>query len=47
MKGAAECNATKVCFPAAMKYCAVVGMALSDDSWIQMCVRERAGIPRI
>ena len=49
MKGAADCNATKVCFPAAMIYCAVVGITSSDDSWIQMCVREtrKAGTPTI
>ena len=50
MKAAADCNTFKVCFPVAIIYCAVEGMTsrgLSDDSWIQMCVREKAGIPRI
>ena len=41
MKTAADCNNTKACFPAAIIYCAVVGMTsrgISDDFWIQMCV---------
>ena len=43
MKAAADCNTFKACFPVAMKYFAVEGMTswgLSDDSWIQMCVRD-------
>ena len=43
MKAAADCNTFKASFPTAMKYCAVEGttsVRFSDDSWIQMCVRE-------
>ena len=50
MKVAADCNTLKVSFPMAMKYCEFVGMtsrALSDDSWIQMCVRDKAGYESI
>ena len=46
MKAAADCNTFKVCFPVAKIYFDVEGMAsrgLSDDSWIQICVREMGG----
>ena len=46
MRDAADCNNVKACFPVAVIYFAVEGMtsrALSDDSWIQMCVRDKAG----
>ena len=46
MRDAADCNNVKACFPVAVIYFAVVGMTsrgLSDDSWIQMCVREMGG----
>ena len=45
IKAAADCNTFKVCFPVAMIYCAVEGTTsrrLSDDIWIQMCVRDKA-----
>ena len=43
MRVAADCNSVKACFPVAEIYLAVVGMSSrgsSDDSWIQMCVRD-------
>jgi hypothetical protein len=42
MKVAADCNNVKACFPVAVIYCVVEGMAwgVSDNFWIQMCVRE-------
>ena len=46
IRDAADCNNVKACFPVAVIYFAVVGMTsrgLSDDSWIQMCVREMGG----
>ena len=46
IKAAADCNTLKACFPVAKIYFDVEGMtsrALSDDSWIRMCVRERGG----
>ena len=46
MRDAADCNNVKACFPVAVIYFDVEGMtswALSDDSWIQMCVRNKAG----
>ena len=46
MRDAADCNSVKTCFPVAVIYFAVEGMiswGVSDDSWIQMCVREMGG----
>ena len=46
MKAAADCNNLKVSFPMAKIYFDVEGMTsrvLSDDSWIQMRVRNKAG----
>ena len=46
MRDAADCNNVKACFPVAVIYFAVVGMTfrgISDDSWIQMCVKEMGG----
>ena len=46
MRDAADCNNVKACFPVAVIYFAVEGMiswGFSDDSWIQMCVREMEG----
>ena len=47
INAAAECMTTKACFPVAMIYCPVVGMTFrggfSDDFWIQMSVRTKAG----
>ena len=46
MRDAADCNNVKACFQVAVIYFAVEGMisrGLSDDSWIQMCVREMGG----
>ena len=43
MRDAADCNNVNACFPVAVIYFAVEGMiswGFSDDSWIQMCVRE-------
>ena len=45
MKAAADCNTFKVCFPVAMTYCTAEGTTsrgLSEDIWIQMCVRDKA-----
>ena len=50
IKAAADCNTFKACFPVAMIYCAVEGTTsrgLSDDIWIQMCVRDKAGYESI
>ena len=46
MKAAADCNTFKACFPEAKMYFDVEGMTsrgFSDDSWIQMYVREMKG----
>ena len=46
MRDAADCNNVKACFPVAVIYFAVVGMTsrgVSDDFWIQMCVRNNGG----
>ena len=46
MRDAADCNNVRVCFPVAVIYFSVVGMTsrgASDDSWIQMFVREMGG----
>ena len=46
MRDAADCNNVKACFPVDVIYFDVEGMtswALSDDSWIQKCVREMGG----
>ena len=43
MRDAADRNNVEACLPVAVIYFAVVGMTsrgLSDDSWIQICVRE-------
>ena len=50
MRDAADSNNIKACLPVAVIYFAVVGMTsrgFSDDSWIQMCVREMGGYTRI
>ena len=50
MRVAADCNNSKACFPVAVIYFVVDGMAswgFSDDFWIQMCVRELAGYESI
>ena len=46
MRVAADCDNVKACFPVAVIYFAVVGMAswrLSDVSWIQIWIRETGG----
>ena len=50
IKAAADCNIFKACFPVAMIYWAVEGTTsrgLSDDIWIPMCVRDKAGYESI
>jgi hypothetical protein len=50
MRDAADCNNVKACFPVAVIYCVVEGMtsrAVSDNFWIQMCVREIGGYKSI
>ena len=50
MRDAADSNNINACLPVAVIYFAVVGMTsrgFSDDSWIQMCVREMGGYTRI
>ena len=50
MRDAADSNNIKACLPVAVIYFAVVGMTsrgFSDDSWIQMCVREMGGYTSI
>ena len=45
MKAAADCNNIKACFPVAVIYSVVDGTTsrgVSDNLWIQMCVRELA-----